>query len=159
MSRFSYRRRTFLTPPSTGFTSYVLAEVESSDGGGHQCGRNMLTLADCRRRIELEFCLTTALERRRSLAKVELLLEVLTAFRDALAAEAQLIAGRDREKEGRHAGKRKTKGGRVAGALRKSPPILIAEGNNDGAGAAQGNLVLGEWRACPSSPRPLIPAN
>jgi hypothetical protein len=32
----------------------------------------MLALADCRRRIELEFCLSTPLERRRSLAKVEL---------------------------------------------------------------------------------------
>jgi hypothetical protein len=60
MSRFSYRRRTFLAPASTGFTSYVLAEVEASDGGEYTCGHNMLTVADCRQRVELEFLLDTA---------------------------------------------------------------------------------------------------
>jgi hypothetical protein len=109
MSRFSYRRRTFLVPASTGFTSYVLAEVESSDGGEYKCGHYMLTLADCRRRVELEFCLSTALERRQNLAKIDLLLEVLTKFRAALATEAQLIAEREREKMSRAAKKGKTK--------------------------------------------------
>lgn len=107
MSRFRYRRRTFLTPTSTGFTSYVLAEVESSDDGEYKCGHYMLTLADCRRRIELEFCLSTALKRRQSLAKIDLLLEVLTQFRASLGAEAQLIA--DREKMGRAAKKGRSK--------------------------------------------------
>jgi hypothetical protein len=101
MNRFSYRRRTFLAPTSTGFTSYVLAEVESSDGGEYRCGHYMLTLADCRRRIELEFQLSTPLARRQSLAKIDLLLEILTGFRAALAAEAQLIAKRERGKTGR----------------------------------------------------------
>ena len=115
MSRFSYRRRTFLARPSTGFTSYVLAEVESSDGGEYRCGHCMLTLADCRRRIDLEFCLSTALKRRQSLAKLDLLLDVLNGFRAALVAEAQLIAEREREKRGRAAKKRKTKKGSAAG--------------------------------------------
>jgi hypothetical protein len=124
MSRFSYRRRTFLAPASTGFTSYVLAEVESSDGGEYKCGHYMLTLADCRRRIELEFCLSTAPGRRRSLAKIDLLLEVLSRFRDALAAEARLIAERDREKKRRRAGKRKTKEDGAAGGGKKVAPGL-----------------------------------
>lgn len=111
MSRFSYRRRTFLAPPSTGFTSYVLAEAESSEGGEYRCGHYMLTLADCRRRIDLEFCLSTALQRRQSLAKIDLLLEVLSGFRAALASEAQLIAEREREKQGRAAKKSGTKKG------------------------------------------------
>jgi hypothetical protein len=111
MSRFSYRRRTFLAPPSTGFTSYVLAEVESSDGGAYKCGHNVLALADCRRRIELEFLLDTARLRRQSLAKVDLLVEVLTQFRAALAAEAQLIAGREREGKGRREKKGRAKKG------------------------------------------------
>ena len=111
MGRFSYRRRTFLTPASTGFTSYVLAEVESSDGGEYRCGQYMLALADCRRRIELEFCLSTAPNRRQSLAKIDLLLEVLSRFRAALAAEAQLIAEREREKRGRGAKKGRAKKG------------------------------------------------
>lgn len=124
MSRFSYRRRTFLAPPSTGFTSYVLAEVESSDGGSYKCGHNMLAVADCRRRIELEFCLSTALSRRQSLAKIDLLLEVLSRFRGALAAEAQLITEREREGKGRRAGKGKTKEGRAAGGGKKVAPDL-----------------------------------
>jgi hypothetical protein len=119
MSRFRYRKRAFLAPAATGFTSYVLAEVESSGGGGYACGNNMLALADCRRRVELEFCLSTAPERRRSLAKADLLVEVLTAFRDALAAEAQLIEGRGREGEGRRAGKREAKKGQAAGMGRR----------------------------------------
>jgi hypothetical protein len=51
----------------------------------------MLTLADCGRQIQLEFFLGNARDRRQSLAKAELLLEVLTAFRDALKHEAKLI--------------------------------------------------------------------
>lgn len=109
MSRFSYRRRTFLTPASTGFTSYVLAEVESSDGGEYRCGHYMLTLADCRRRIDLEFCLSTALQRRQSLAKIDLLVDVLNGFRAALAGEAKLIAEREREKKSRGARKGRAK--------------------------------------------------
>ena len=111
MSRFSYRRRTFLASTSTGFTSYVLAEVESSRGGEYRCGHYMLTLADCRRRIDLEFCLSTALKRRQSLAKIDLLLEVLTEFRAALAAEAELIAEREQEMKNQAAKKRRVKKG------------------------------------------------
>ena len=36
-------------------TSYILAEVESSRGGEYKWGHYMLTIADCRRRIQLEF--------------------------------------------------------------------------------------------------------
>lgn len=109
--RFSYRKRTFLAPASTGFTSYVLAEVESSDGGEYRCGHYMLTLADCRRRIDLEFILSTAIKRRQSQAKIDLLLEVLAQFRAALAAEAQLIAEREQEKKNQAAKKRRAKKG------------------------------------------------
>ena len=51
----------------------------------------MITLADCRRQIELEFSLGTAQNRRQSLAKIDLLMEILSAFRDALREEAGLI--------------------------------------------------------------------
>lgn len=91
MSTFLYRKRVFLSPVSTGYTSYVLAEVESSEGGEYKLGHYMVSLADCRRRIELEFFLGTARARRQSLAKVDLLLEVLSGFRAALNVEAQLI--------------------------------------------------------------------
>ena len=99
MSTFTYRRRLFLAPVSTGFTSYVLAEVESSCSGAYDGGHYMLTLADCHRSVQFEFFLGNAMFRRQSLAKIDLLLKVLNGFRAALAKEAKLIA--DYEKGGR----------------------------------------------------------
>ena len=97
MGAFTFRKRVFLASVSTGFTSYVFAEVESSHGGEYKCGHYMLSIADCRRRIQIEFFLGTARARQQSLAKLDLLVEVLTAFRLALRKEAQLIAERERE--------------------------------------------------------------
>ena len=76
---------------STGFTSHIFAEVESSNEGEYRWGHNMLTIADCRRRVQIEFFLGTKRERRRSLAKINLLINILTRFRDALAKEIALI--------------------------------------------------------------------
>lgn len=86
-----FRKRTFLDPTSTGNTSHILTEVESSRSGEYKWGTYMLTIADCRRRIQLEFFLGTKRARRISLAKINLLIEVLTRFRDALLKENQLI--------------------------------------------------------------------
>jgi hypothetical protein len=91
MPQFRYQKRAFLTPASSRSTSYILAEVESSDGGTYRYGHYMLTLADCKRQIELEFYLGTAKTRRQSLAKVDLLIEILRDFRQALNTEAKLI--------------------------------------------------------------------
>jgi hypothetical protein len=99
MSTFTYRRRVFLAPMSTGFTSHVLAEVESSCKGEYLGGHYMLTLADCHRSIKFEFYLGNAMYRRESLAKIDLLLKVLIGFRAALYKEATLIA--DYEKKSR----------------------------------------------------------
>ena len=85
----------FLNPISTGHTSYILAEVESSDSGDYKWGHYMLTLADCRRLIQLEFFLGTKQARRISLKKINLLIDVLTRFRDALAKEIALIEKAD----------------------------------------------------------------
>ncbi len=97
MNTFTFRRRVFLASVSTGFTSYVFAEVESSQGGEYKWGHYMLSIADCRRRIEIEFLLGTARARRQSLAKIDLLIDVLTNFRLALRKESELIAGKERE--------------------------------------------------------------
>lgn len=90
MSGF-YRRRVFLASISTGHTSYILAEAESSRGGEYKWGHYMLTMADCRRRIQLEFFLGTIRARRESLRKIDLLIKQLEQFRTALRAEANLI--------------------------------------------------------------------
>ena len=97
-----FRKRVFLASISTGHASYILAEVESSRGGENKWGHCMLTIADCRRRIQLEFFLGNVRARRESLKKLDLLLNVLGSFRRALLAEAHAIT------EAERAAKRKT---------------------------------------------------
>src|SRR5918993_1566872 len=91
MSIFFYRKRVFLASISTGHTSYILTEVESSRGGEYKWGTCMLTMADCRRRIQLEFFLGTKRARRESLRKIDLLMKQLGGFRTQLRKEAGLI--------------------------------------------------------------------
>lgn len=91
-----FRKRVFLASITSGHTSYVLAEVESSRGGEYKWGHCMLTIADCRHRIQLEFFLGTVRARRESLRKLDLLLSVLGSFRSALLAEAQAITEYER---------------------------------------------------------------
>ena len=102
MNNLFYRKRTFLASVSTGHTSYILTEVESSRGGEYKWGHYMVTIADCRRRIQLEFFLGTVRARRESLRKLDLLLNVLNSFRKVLLAEAQLIT--DYERAAKRAG-------------------------------------------------------
>jgi hypothetical protein len=90
-SLFALRKRSFLSPTSTGHTSYILAEAESSKNGEYKWGTYMLTIADCRRRVLLEFFLGTKQARRISIAKINLLIDVLTRFRDVLIKEKELI--------------------------------------------------------------------
>ena len=90
-SLFTFRKRAFLNPVTTGQTSYVLAEAESSRNGEYKWGHYMLTIADCRGRVQLEFFLGTKTARRVSLTKINLLIDVLTRFRDALTKESELI--------------------------------------------------------------------
>ena len=106
--KFSYRKRTFLMPASTGIPSYVLAEVESSNQGEDNCGHYMITIADCHRNIQLEFPLATARSRQHSLAKIELLIEIFIAFGTALQKEAQLIADTRLHTAKRRTGKKQT---------------------------------------------------
>ena len=94
---FSYRKRVFLSPISTGHTSHILAEVESSNEGEFKWGHYMLTIADCHRRVELEFFMGSLQARRVSLAKINRLIKILTAFRDQLQTESDLIDAHERE--------------------------------------------------------------
>lgn len=109
MNNLFYRKRTFLASVSTGHTSYILTEVESSRGGEYKWGTYMVTIADCRRRIQLEFFLGTVRARRESLRKLDLLLNVLSSFRKALLIEAQLITEYERAAKRATPADRKTK--------------------------------------------------
>lgn len=86
-----FRRRTFLNPISTGHTEYILVEAESSREGEYKWGHYMLTLADSRRRVQLEFFLGTKRGRRESLKKIDLMMLHLHQFREALRKELSLI--------------------------------------------------------------------
>ena len=88
---FTYRKRAFLNPASADHDSYIHAVVESTSKGRDRWGTNTLIIADCYRRIRLEFFLGTKRDRRRSLAKINLLIDTLIRFRDALKREADLI--------------------------------------------------------------------
>ena len=92
MDTYSYLRRQFLNETSEELvhTSYVLATVENSfDGEYHSIAT--LHVADCQRTIRLEFYLGRAEARTASIAKINLLLEVLGEFRSALVTEADKI--------------------------------------------------------------------
>ena len=110
MNKFLLRKRVFLSSVSTGTTSFILAEVESSRGGEYKWGHYMLTIADCRRRIQLEFFLGTVRARRESLRKLDLLLKVLASFRSALIAEAQAITEYERSGKQKSKPQKSTKG-------------------------------------------------
>jgi len=77
MPQFRYHKRTFLAPASSRTSSYIVAEVESTQGGAYALGTNMLTIADCGRQIQLEFFLGNARDRQRSLAKLSCLRKLL----------------------------------------------------------------------------------
>jgi hypothetical protein len=88
---YVFRKRAFLNPASTNHASYIVALVESTHEGEYKWGDNLLYIADCRRRIALEFFIGNKRARRLSLAKINLLIDVLTRFRDALTKEIALI--------------------------------------------------------------------
>jgi hypothetical protein len=88
---YIFRKRAFLNPASTITTSHILVHVESSREGEYPWGSNMVVIADCKRRVELEFFLGTRTARPHALKKINLLIKILTAFRDALAREIALI--------------------------------------------------------------------
>jgi hypothetical protein len=88
---YIYRKRAFLDPASTNHTSYILAHVENSHGGTEKYGTNLIFIADCHRVIQLEFYIGTKEHRRISLRKIDLLIDVLTRFREALAKEIAQI--------------------------------------------------------------------
>jgi len=82
-SIYAFSKRAFLNPASTHLTSYIQAYVQTGD----KWGDNTVLIADCKRVVQLEFLLGTKPHRRISLAKIDLLINVLTQFRSALAKE------------------------------------------------------------------------
>lgn len=97
----AYRKRAFLNPIFTGQPSFVFAVAESSEGGKKSYANYVLTVADCKRMIELEFPLTDPRARKQSLAKIDLLADVINRFRETIHTEANLIDKRQRKISGK----------------------------------------------------------
>jgi hypothetical protein len=91
-SIYAFSKRAFLNPASTHLTSYIQAHVQTGD----KWGDNMVIIADCKRVVQLDFLLGSKRDRRQSLAKIDLLIKILTQFRSALAKEIQSIEGEKR---------------------------------------------------------------
>jgi len=88
----AYRKRLFLNPTtSTDSTAFIQATAESSFNGEDPLANYVLIIADCHRRIMLEFVMSSAYMRKRNLAKLDRLVKVINEFSDAVHAEAKLI--------------------------------------------------------------------
>lgn len=87
----AYRKRLFLNPIKDGAPAFIQAVADDSDNGAYLLGNYVLIIADCDRRVTLEFSLANKYLRKRNLAKANRLVKVLTDFRDALAREIALI--------------------------------------------------------------------
>ena len=87
----AYRKRVFLSPLSVNSTSFIQAVAESSFNGEDALANYLLIIADCDRRIMLEFALGSVYLRKHSLAKIDRLAKVINEFRDVVHAEAKLI--------------------------------------------------------------------
>ena len=90
-SIYAFSKRAFLNPASTHLTSYIQAYVQTGPEGPDKWGDNTVLIADCKRVVQLEFFLGSKRDRRISLAKIDLLINVLMQFRRALAKEIRLI--------------------------------------------------------------------
>ncbi|MBK6751943.1 MAG: hypothetical protein KA956_03775 [Pyrinomonadaceae bacterium] len=101
MSRkFHVRERTFLNLHAD-MRAYIIAIVEDTRHI-HSCCRNhryhgeiVLKMSDCFDDIALDFDLSNKDERENSLFKIRKIVEVLTAFRDALEIEAASFEDRE----------------------------------------------------------------
>lgn len=87
----AYRKRVFVNPISISAPSFIQAVADSSYDGTDALGNYVLIIADCERRIMLEFCLANARQRKMSLAKIDRLAKVVNEFHEAVHAEAKMI--------------------------------------------------------------------
>ena len=91
-SNCSFRKRVFLLPASTDCTSYIHAIVQSSHNGEYRWETNVLYIADCCCKIELDLVVGNKRQGRlASPRKINLIISMLLSFREALARESALV--------------------------------------------------------------------
>ena len=87
----AFRKRQFLNPITSDANSFIAVVADSSDDGMYTVGNYILTLADCKRIVEIEFPLGNVQLQKQSWKKLNLIVETLTEFQDALKKELELI--------------------------------------------------------------------
>ena len=87
----AYLKRVFLNPIKDGAPSFIQAVADDSDEGTYKIGNYLLIIADCHRRITLEFALSSKKARKQARAKADRLAQVVNDFRAALIREIELI--------------------------------------------------------------------
>jgi hypothetical protein len=101
--RARVNERTLLNLPGFHMGAYVYVYVEDTSeresGSNNFEPRTTLEIADCDRRIELQFEIDSDEGRENSLHKLDTLVAALRLFREALVAEFELYDRRAREGE------------------------------------------------------------
>jgi hypothetical protein len=94
---YRVRIRKFLNLEGFNAGAYILAAVEDSSASDddHPYVDIDLTLADCSRVVSFDFDIDSAPARRNSLHKLNLIIDSLLDFREALIAEAELAEKRE----------------------------------------------------------------
>jgi hypothetical protein len=87
----AYLKRVFLNPISEGAPSFIQAVADDSDGGTYIIGNYLLIIADCNRRITLEFALSSKKARDRARSKIDRFAAVVNEFRDHVIIELEAI--------------------------------------------------------------------
>jgi len=90
-SNFSFRKRVFLLPASTDCPWYIHAIVQSSHNGEYRWEANVLYIADCGRKIEVDFVAGNKRQGRLAPRKINLIMSMLLSLPEALAQEIALI--------------------------------------------------------------------
>lgn len=93
--------RRFLNRPGFHAGAYVLAEVQDTSQWSWERDDSphlKLEIADCTRRIDLDFDVDSAAELRNSLHKLDVLTAAIARFRAGLVEEAALYRKRERER-------------------------------------------------------------
>ncbi len=86
-----FAKRIFLNPIADGAPAFIQAVADSSDNGRYVLGNYLLIIADCNRRITLEFPVENARARKKSRAKIQRFTQVVTQFRERLIREIELM--------------------------------------------------------------------
>ena len=87
----AYRKRVFLNPISEGAPAFIQAVADDSDNGSYLLGNYLLIIADCERRIMLQFPLSSKKAREKARAKIERFAAVVNAFREHMIKELEMI--------------------------------------------------------------------